>query len=816
MGGASAGPCCLEALERRFHLHGITIITHGWNSDSGSWVTEMANAISRSIVYPTGDASTVAQYTIRAVAGSPVAIQAPVRNAGAADWGTTGEAILKLDWGPLSGGLFSGTPTGVVADAFANFLLTQTVDGHSVFEGPVHLIGHSRGASLNTQLSRRLAERGVWIDQVTMLDPHPVDGANEDIPGTNFGDAPMNLWDNVRFADNYWRSDNDPFDFNGEPVSGAKSVQLSDSALSGGYSFAHQNVHLWYHGTIGPQVTPFAPYPNGDGSESVGSNWYASPHPARETSGFFYSRLAGGVRANGDVGTPFGGSASRSPAPRIGSQWPNIDGLSLRHHPSRTISQAERIFLSYQYQDLDSGGTVTFYADPDTNPYNGNSQALPGQQSVGSNGITIEGGLFHASAAGLSTGSWHVYGRIGDPSGNVRYSFLPEPITVTSAAPVPTITSNETKFGAIEQDSADVYSFAANLGDVFTLSMGDAGSSVDPQLDLYGPDGALLASEWGAFTTAIDAHQADVAGTYYVVARDHGGDHTGAYTLTLTVPNTPPAVTDVFVSGSAWTQGYRDFIQSTGEGDATYGYRLTDLLHADELPWINLNRISLRFGEDVDLAAGAVKVYGVNVAQYAGGFTYDAATFTATWTLTTGVFGTDKLMLAVDGSLITDDLAQPLDGEWTNLAETTPVTSGGADTFPSGDGMAGGDFLFRMNVLPGDVNRDGEIVGNDVTSVRSNQGFVPGGAGYTIFRDLNGDTQIVGNDVTAVRSRQGIQLPPGDPSMPAPISTFTLVTPRPFAMSMSMSMRNGMSQLARPLDVLAEEIEEALLRRTPS
>ena len=44
------------------------------------------------------------------------------------------------------------------------------------------------------------------------------------------------------------------------------------------------------------------------------------------------------------------------------------------------------------------------------------------------------------------------------------------------------------------------------------------------------------------------------------------------------------------------------------------------------------------------------------------------------------------------------------------------------------------------------------IVGNDVTSVRSNQGFVPGGGGYTIFRDLNGDAQIVGNDVTGARS----------------------------------------------------------------
>ena len=44
--------------------------------------------------------------------------------------------------------------------------------------GPVDLIGHSRGASLNTELARKLAERGIWVDDFTSLDPHPVDGVN--------------------------------------------------------------------------------------------------------------------------------------------------------------------------------------------------------------------------------------------------------------------------------------------------------------------------------------------------------------------------------------------------------------------------------------------------------------------------------------------------------------------------------------------------------------------------------------------------------------------------------------------------------------
>ena len=48
-----------------------------------------------------------------------------------------------------------------------------------VAELPFHLIGHSRGASLVGELAKKLGEQGVWVDQVTTLDPHPVDGVRE-------------------------------------------------------------------------------------------------------------------------------------------------------------------------------------------------------------------------------------------------------------------------------------------------------------------------------------------------------------------------------------------------------------------------------------------------------------------------------------------------------------------------------------------------------------------------------------------------------------------------------------------------------------
>ncbi|MHC4428321.1 MAG: alpha/beta hydrolase family protein, partial [Planctomycetota bacterium] len=40
----------------------------------------------------------------------------------------------------------------------------------------LHLIGHSRGACVMSETARRLALAGIPVDQVTTLDPHPVDG----------------------------------------------------------------------------------------------------------------------------------------------------------------------------------------------------------------------------------------------------------------------------------------------------------------------------------------------------------------------------------------------------------------------------------------------------------------------------------------------------------------------------------------------------------------------------------------------------------------------------------------------------------------
>jgi len=76
---------------------------------------------------------------------------------------------------------------------------------------------------------------------------------------------------------------------------------------------------------------------------------------------------------------------------------------------------------------------------------------------------------------------------------------------------------------------------------------------------------------------------------------------------------------------------------------------------------------------------------------------------------------TDKLRIRLDGTTgaaVTDLQGKVLDGDWTDTVST----------YPSGDDVAGGDFAFRLNVLPVDTNGDGFISLNPDVQILLNQG----------------------------------------------------------------------------------------------
>ena len=218
-----------------------------------------------------------------------------------------------------------------------------------------------------------------------------------------------------------------------------------------------------------------------------------------------------------------------------------------------------------------------------------------------------------------------------------------------------------------------------------------------------------------SFKATVDSPLAKGIGTVYntgtvsgsnfaAVATDDPGIG-GATDPTAVAVDRAPEVTAVYARSSAWSAGFLGGLQSAGLGDATFGYSVpAGAGQLAAVPWGNIDRVSVRFSKNVSVTSANLQLLGTNTASYglnAAGFTYDSATFTATWALSGSGVSNDNLRLTVASGA--GGVAQAgtgggqLDGEWLDSTAA----------FPSGDGVAGGDFAFRLNVLSGDVNGDG-------------------------------------------------------------------------------------------------------------
>ena len=108
-----------------------------------------------------------------------------------------------------------------------------------------------------TEIARLLGQNGIWVDQVTTLDPHPLptDAHDPNDPIGFNGDLDIyhvQTFTNVLFADNYYEQNSL---VHGAQVTGA--FNIPSMSLSGAYvadwtvagvdlAGQHQNVHLWY------------------------------------------------------------------------------------------------------------------------------------------------------------------------------------------------------------------------------------------------------------------------------------------------------------------------------------------------------------------------------------------------------------------------------------------------------------------------------------------------------------------------------------------------------------------------------------------
>ena len=217
-----------------------------------------------------------------------------------------------------------------------------------------------------------------------------------------------------------------------------------------------------------------------------------------------------------------------------------------------------------------------------------------------------------------------------------------------------------------------------------------------------------------------------------------------------------PQVVGVYVSGSAWSASYYTTLANAGVG-SSLGYELASgagqLANAYIPGWVNLDTLSIVFSKPVsgvtlsslslgDSSDNGGPASGISVT----GETNPNSTV-ATFSLN-GALPSNKYYLDLAAAGISDAAGAALDGVWTT----------GASTFAagSGNGVPGSDFIFRFNVLAGDVNGNGQVDADDINAMRS-QPLAMDNAGNWRY-DVNGDGKVSAGDVNAIRSQPTVSI----------------------------------------------------------
>ena len=160
-----------EVLEPRQLFTGVTLITHGFGGSAADWVTAMGNAIAQQ----SGTLASQPRYLMTVTDpghdNGPLDVVSTRLGPAAANWASN-EIILLLDWSDVAGSFpFGGyhRPTGDVGAAVADKLLNAfSIPDLSapLAQLPLHLLGHSRGASVMSRICYQLARtRSAWVEQ---------------------------------------------------------------------------------------------------------------------------------------------------------------------------------------------------------------------------------------------------------------------------------------------------------------------------------------------------------------------------------------------------------------------------------------------------------------------------------------------------------------------------------------------------------------------------------------------------------------------------------------------------------------------------
>jgi hypothetical protein len=269
----------------------------------------------------------------------------------------------------------------------------------------------------------------------------------------------------------------------------------------------------------------------------------------------------------------------------------------------------------------------------------------PDGASVGSNfGFTAAQVELSALAAGTYTVIVGSAGGGFTGSGDYLLTLIRAPgaLSVSSGDQGGNLTSGVTRTGNIYTGDVDGWTFTASAGDRAIVSLGETGvtDGLSPWLRVVGPDGAVVASNFGSVAAQVE-FSAPAAGTYVVIVGSAGGGFTGTGDYLLTMIKAPgtlnvsagdqggPLVNGATHRGTVYTGDVDGWsftakagdhaIVSVGETGATDGLS----------PWLRVIGpsgavVASNFGSvaaQVELSSLAAGTYTVVVGSAGGGFT---------------------------------------------------------------------------------------------------------------------------------------------------------------------------------------------------
>lgn len=443
---------------------GVTIITHGYNPSIAKapvWMNSLCDAISTNFL---GGAQAYGKITVSGSATALTVTCDPWKVDLSSE--TNGDVLIVLDWSAVASSLIKKVTAQSVAVAVVDKIVTGQNGQRPLAELPIHLIGHSRGGSLICELAHLLGERGIVVDQLTPLDPHPLTAADSQ-SSTPVIDTPVAIYQNVVFADVYAQTNEYPM---GEYILGACNRLWG--VLSGGYYnntypyniyAGHRNILLLYHGTV-MLTDPMSNEEASIGAAERGA-WFNAADQAGANTGFLFSRIAHGVDwastnrpvAGGDAirdglnnALGLGGNGSRTPLSWSAAVWPNIAQLDLISNGAPVTTSVCELApgatappMRFMYLDYDSGCIVTLHLDTDRNPYNNNDVAVGTTQAIAAaTGGTYKSGEITWNASVLKAGTtYYLYAQVTDGA-RTRYLYAKPAVRLAAGTkPRPAITN---------------------------------------------------------------------------------------------------------------------------------------------------------------------------------------------------------------------------------------------------------------------------------------------------------------------------------------------------------------------------------------